>query len=84
MKNNRGKPKLGITDCIRRLMGSRGDPPILVDARGGPANLSGARGDPPVINNNREGPLIKWLIFTVFVGFYQPKWGGVCPKSMIN
>ena len=74
MKNNRGKPKLGITDCIRRPMGTGGDPPILVDAHSDPLIILGSRGDPPVINNNREGPLIKWLIFTVFVGFYHPKW----------
>ena len=74
MKNNRGKPKLGITDCIHRLIDSRGGPPILVDAHSDPIIMLESRGDPPVINNNREGPLIKWLIFTVFVGFYHPKW----------
>lgn len=71
IKSNRDGPDLGFIDCERY---ARGDLPILVEARGDPKIMFGVRGDPSVIINNKDGPSIRWLIFTVLVGFVRPKW----------
>jgi hypothetical protein len=71
MKKSRGRPTSGFID---RVIGTRGDPPILFAARGKPIKMSGERGDPAAIKSMRDGPPIRWLKFSELSGFFKPKW----------
>lgn len=85
LTNTRGDPPwmFGARGDPPLMFGARGDPSVMFGARGDPPWTFGARGDPPVIKNNKDGPTIRWLIFSVLVGFFRPN-GRNMPLSIMN
>ena len=85
MTDTRNDPpvSLGTRGDPPWMFGARGDPLLTIGARGDPPWMFGARGDPPVIKNNRDGPTIRWLIFSLLVGFFRSN-GRSTPLSIMN